>query len=139
MPQSQQPLWADGIVANIAALHKATPLPIALSLHPRDADIPGLFRRLYDAGLTEVTIMAYTTNQNNLLTTVVPIMRSEPELHFSVAQSVEPSLPNTESYNSEGRQRALAAWQTLAKQLRNEHNFNGIIVQSLENFDALQP
>ncbi len=139
LPQSQQPLWADGIVANIAALHKATPLPIALSLHPRDADIPGLFRRLYDAGLTEVTIMAYTTNQNNLLTTVVPIMRSEPELHFSVAQSVEPSLPNTESYNSEGRQRALAAWQTLAKQLRNEHNFNGIIVQSLENFDALQP
>lgn len=136
LPQSQQPLWDQGVVEAVSAVRKASSLPIALSIHPRDAKHE-LLDRLRQAGLSEVAIMDYKTNRRKIFDDIEPILRENPSLSFSLSQSVEPMLPNTESYKS--RKRAISSWRILDEMLEREPNFVGIIVQSLENYEALKP
>jgi outer membrane protein TolC len=125
--------WPNGIVATIRKLRAATAVPISLSIHPRDAKLEGLLERLQEAGLDEVTMMAYITDPHKAADMLAPVLQRHPLLRFSVAQSVEPVLPKAESYASFSRDARAKAWRELAKRLRQEPNFAGIIVQSLED------
>lgn len=133
LPEEQRAAWPSGIVATVASLRAATAVPIALSIHPRDAELKGLLEQLQQAGLDEVTVMAYMTNPDKVAAMLAPVFQRHPRLRFSVAQSVEPILPHAESYASFSRDQRARAWRELAGRLRQEPNFSGIIVQSLED------
>jgi outer membrane protein TolC len=133
LPEHQRNEWPDGIVATIAKLRSATTVPLSLSIHPRDVKLDGLLEKLRKAGLDEVTIMAYMTDPNKVADLLMPVIQRHPHLRFSVAQSVESVLPKEESYASFSRDARARAWRELAGRLRQEPNFAGIIVQSLED------
>jgi hypothetical protein len=103
-------------------------------MHPRDAELEGLLQRLQEAGLNEVTFMAFITNPQRVAAMLAPVFQRHPRLRFSVAQSVEPILPKEESYAHLSRNAGVTAWRELADRLRNEPNFSGIFIQSLEDF-----
>ncbi len=136
LPQSKQPLWDNGIVEAVSSIRKISTLPITLSLHPRDAN-PKLLSRLKTAGLDEAAIMIYKTDRDRILEDIDSILLKNPELTFSLSQSVEPFLPETESYRT--RTQANSSWRMLDKKLRAAPNFRGIIVQSLENYEIMKP
>lgn len=133
LPPARRAAWAGGIVAAVAKLRAATGLPLALSLHPRDAGIPGLLDRLQAAGLDEVAFMAYNANPARVAAQVEPVLRRHPGLRFSVAQSIEARLSASESYAQLGIEARTEAFDSLAERLRAAPNFAGIIVQSLED------
>ncbi len=133
LPEDQRAAWPDGIVATTAELRRATTVPISLSVHPRDVKLDGLLEKLRKAGLDEVTVMAYMTDPDKVADMLVPVIQRHPHLRFSVAQSVESILPREESYAGFSRGARAQAWRELAARLRQEPNFAGIIVQSLED------
>jgi outer membrane protein TolC len=133
LAENRRAEWPDGIVATIAELRGATKVPISLSIHPRDVKLDGLLENLRKAGLDEVTIMAYMTNPNKVADLLMPVIQRHPHLRFSVAQSVESILPKEESYASFSRDARTRAWRELDGRLRQEPNFAGVIVQSLED------
>ncbi|MET0982509.1 MAG: TolC family protein [Telluria sp.] len=133
LDEAQRAAWPDGLVAAVARLKATTPLPLSLSLHPRDAAVPGLLRRLHEAGLVEVTFMAYLTNPDAVAARLLPVLRAHPGLRFSVAQSVEPALPDGESHARASRTQQDAAWKGLSVRFGTAPNFTGIIIQSLEH------
>jgi outer membrane protein TolC len=125
LPPARRADWSAGIVAAVARLRAASPLPLALSLHPRDAAIDGLLAQLEAAGLSEATLMAYDADAARVAALVAPIMRAHPNLRFSVAQSIEPGVAN--------RAPDAPTFDSLAARLAAFPNFAGIIVQSLEH------
>jgi outer membrane protein TolC len=134
LAELQRGAWPDGLVATVAKLKAVSALPLAVSLHPRDAEVEGLLQRLQDAGLAEVTFMAYLTDPARVATMLAPVLRRQPRLRFSVAQSVEPQLPRDQSYAHFPRDQRAAAWSVLAARLGQEPNFAGIVIQSLEDY-----
>jgi outer membrane protein TolC len=125
--------WPAGLVDTVAELKSRSALPVAVSLHPRDAAVPGLLQGLQEAGLSEVTFMAYITDPKRVAAMLQPVLRRHPPLRFSVAQSIEPRLPKEHSYAHLPRGARANAWRELAAQLRSAPNFSGIIIQSLED------
>jgi outer membrane protein TolC len=131
--EAQRAAWPDGLVAAVARLKAATKLPLSLSLHPRDAAVPELLPRLREAGLAEVTFMAYQTDLDAVAARLLPVLHAHPGLRFSVAQSIEPALPDAESHARASPAQQDAAWSELAARLGQAPNFSGIIIQSLEH------
>lgn len=134
LPQDQQALWADGMVAVVSSLREESHLPLAVSLHPRDLDVPGLLHKLRAAGANEVAVMQYSTDGDKVAGNLIEVMRRNPQLRFSVAQSIEPSLPREESYAKRPLKAVEAAWQDISLRLGKEPNFSGILVQSLDDY-----
>lgn len=133
LAEDQRGAWPDGIVDTVAKLRETTAAPISLSLHPRDVRLDGLLERLKQAGLNEVTVMAYITDPGKVADMMAPLIQRHPGLRFSVAQSIEPILPQQESYASFSRDDRAKAWRDLSDRLGKEPNFAGIIIQSLED------
>jgi outer membrane protein TolC len=133
LAEDQRGAWPDGIVDTVATLRETTAVPISLSLHPRDLRLEGLLERLKQAGLNEVTVMAYITDPHKVADMMAPLFQRHPGLRFSVAQSIEPILPRQESYASFSREDRAKAWRDLSDRLGQEPNFAGIIIQSLED------
>lgn len=134
LPEEKRSEWAPGLVALVKALRAETTLPIAVSLHPRDARVEGLLAQLKAAGTNEVALMLYSTNHEKVAGDLATIMRAHPGLRFSVAQSIEPALSNEESYAKKSEAVANAAWRSIDERLRTEPNFAGIIIQSLDDY-----
>lgn len=134
LPEDKRSEWAPGLVAVVKTLREETKLPIAVSLHPRDARVEGLLAQLKTAGTNEVALMLYSTNHEKVAGDLATIMRAHPGLRFSVAQSIEPALSNEESYAKKSEAVATAAWRRIDARLRTEPNFAGIIIQSLDDY-----
>ncbi|KFI08749.1 hypothetical protein JN27_02230 [Massilia sp. BSC265] len=138
LPTAQQSRWEAGIAALTRQVSGASRLPLALSLHPRDAS-DSLLRILAANGVDEVTVMYYSTRVPGVAAFMARVMQAHPRLGISLAQSVERELPDAESYGRMRPDRALTAMREVGKALEGEPNFRGVLVQSLDQFLESQP
>jgi hypothetical protein len=121
------------LLATLEAVKTASPWPIGLSIHPRYLD-PGkngvsMWSALRGLDLSEIVLMIYVANPRRVAELAAPILEQCPGLTFSIAQSVEPTLPQVESYARQGRRR----FQSKMKELRTEMdqaNFLTVVIQS---------
>ncbi len=125
-------------LARLAHAHSGRPL--GLSLHWRDA-LPGarpcLLCGLENEGVSEVSLMIYSSSTESVATRAEAILAAQPGLRFQVAQSVEPGLSPQESWAGQGRARFSQAMSTLGQRLARQPNFAGIAVQSWEDFQQM--
>ena len=130
------------LLATLASVKSISPWPIALSVHPRylkeRIGAVELGKRLADLELDEITLMVYVRNPDRTAEILTPILKAYPEVKFSVAQSIEDTLPREESHFSAGFAELQRRMRRLAKSLP-QPNFNGIIVQAWSYFDAMHP
>jgi outer membrane protein TolC len=139
LPKDQQPLWRKNIASLVRSIAERTPLSIGLSIHDRYGLDDKLIEDLIDSGLKEVILMTYSTNRVNVQERVSKVLRHYPTLLVAVAQSVEPIevLSQDESYATLGQSKAILSWRNLASELSQYQNFNGIVVQSMEDFQRM--
>jgi hypothetical protein len=138
LPPEQQADWAAQATETLRAAVEASPIPVALTTHYRDLQ-PAFVQALGQAGVREIVPMIYVRN----LSRVEEIVRQLPPrpkgMRLSVAQSVEREWSEEESSFTLGKRRALAHWQTLSQQLDNLPGFDGVIVQSWEEYRSTAP
>lgn len=130
---TQRARWSGGLATLVQRLGKASKLPLALSIHPRDATA-GFLRMLAAHGVAEVTVMYYSTRADQVGALLARLMREHPDLGFSVGQSIEPELPASASYARLDRVATLAALRRVGDPLRAQLNFHGVVVQSIDHF-----
>lgn len=140
--QARAPLL-KAMAARVQEVREATQLPVGVSLHWRDAkpDAPVcLLCLLRDAGVSEVTLMIYSSNPASVAERVLPILKAYPTVKFSVAQSVEPAsvLSAEESHASVGKAQFWKEMQQLNAALASQANFAGIAVQSWEDYRSMK-
>ena len=92
--------WVD----TVAAVVEHSDWPVSVSAHPRDFGTGDrcLSCELADAGVTELALMIYTTNLNALASRLGGVLRKEPALTVTLAQSVERQLPGRNSWFHHG-------------------------------------
>lgn len=129
-------------LATVRAAREASPWPVGVSVHPlyfADAGgWPGLGAGLVEAEVAEVTLMLYSTTADRVRAVVAPILAAWPGLRFSLAQSVEPELPATESHFTAGRAEFARRMTALATTF-DQANFTGIVVQDWTRWQEMQP
>lgn len=130
------------LLATLESVKSMSPWPVGLSIHPRylkeRVGAVELGKRLGDLKLDEITLMVYVRNPDRTAEILTPILKAYPEVKFSVAQSIEDTLPREESHYSAGFAEFQRRMRRLAKSLP-QPNFNGIIVQAWSYFDAMRP
>ena len=129
-------------LATVRAACEASPWPVGVSVHPlyfaAAGGWPGLGAGLVEAGVAEVTLMLYSTTADRVRAVVAPILAAWPGLRFSLAQSVEPELPATESHFTAGRAEFARRMTALAATF-DQANFTGIVVQDWTRWQEMQP
>jgi len=130
------------LLDTLAAAHRESPWPLALSLHPRyltpPLSIAKLADRLAAAGVREVALMTYVTRMERVLEIVRPIVERHPRLAFAVAQSVESTLPPENSHATAGHAELERRLDRLERGLPAP-NFVGVILQAWEDYERLPP
>lgn len=115
-----------------------SPWPVRVSIHPRYVDpqgpTPWMGKELKKAGVREVVLMAYTTSTAELAGFMRRILKANPELSLTLAQSIEEGLPAQNSFFSRGRTVLHAHSEELRKTLLSENYTGGIIIQSWEDY-----
>ncbi|TLY73209.1 MAG: TolC family protein [Gammaproteobacteria bacterium] len=125
------PALLGSLAETLAAASAASPWPVALSVHPRDLDVP-----VGDSSFAEVlhrlrvspTLMVYVANPDRAVEIAEPLLGHHPELSFSVALSLEKSLGREESlwsYTEAERRRRI---ERIESQLAAA-NFSGLTLQ----------
>lgn len=125
----------DNWVQTMLEAAKASPWPTSVSLHPRYLrDQPyhdwKLAQRLHDGGVREIALMIFNSNPGKAAAIAQPILQETPEMHFRVAQSVEPELDSTLSHAKKRPEEFEAAMRDLQRQLSTQANADGVIVQA---------
>lgn len=127
----------------VETLRQATavsPWPVAVSIHhrylSRESSSGGLcvLCKLTQIGIAEVTVMYYSLNVHNIVTAMKPAMQQFPELHFSLAQSLEQELGPENSYAHKPHVTFRRAMQQLRNQLEAS-NFKGLVIQSWKDWE----
>lgn len=132
----------DAMAARVQEVRDATRLPVGVSLHWRDATpdaVTCLLCKLEKAGVSEVTLMIYSSKPESVAARALPILKANPRLRFSIAQSVEPAsvLSKEESYAGSGRQKFQQQMQQLDAQLQTQSNYAGIAVQAWDDYQKM--
>ncbi|HEV3285462.1 MAG TPA: TolC family protein [Steroidobacteraceae bacterium] len=129
------------LTRTLAAVSLASPWPVAMSTHPRDLDVQlprmrlgnvQLERASFAQALRELkvspTLMVYVANPERAVAIAEPLLQRYPQLSFSVALSLEKSLPREESLwaypPDERRQRIERVERELASA-----NFRGVTLE----------
>ena len=127
----------------IETIHLAkivSPWPVGISTHPRylvkePSSGVCLICQLQQIGVTEIAVMYYSLNRQNIVTALKSAMNKYPGLVFSLAQSLERELGPENSYVHKPRQFFNNAMTQLQNQLEAP-NFGGIIIQSWQDWEA---
>ena len=124
-----------GLLASLAqtlsAASDASPWPMALSVHPRDLDVPvggSSFAEVLHRLRVSPTIMVYVANPDRAVAIAETLLGHHPELSFSVALSLEKSLSPEESlwsYTEAERRRRI---ERVESQLAAA-NFSGLTLE----------
>jgi len=115
----------------LAAASAASPWPLALSIHPRDLEVPvgeSSFAQVLLRLRVSPTIMVYVANPERAVAIAEPLLGHYPQLSFSVALSLEKSLGPQESlwsYPEDERRRRIARVETRLA----ASNFSGLTLQ----------
>lgn len=117
-----------------------SPWPVGVSIHPRylvQESSSGMcvICQLQQIGVTEIAVMYYSLNRQNIIAALKPAMNNYPSLVFSLAQSLERKLGPDNSYVHKPRQFFDNAMTQLQNQLQAP-NFRGIIIQSWQDWEA---
>lgn len=126
----------EGLADTIKAVKNVTGLPLSISIHPRylENDLGVLARQqLSPLGLEEVVVMIYSDNPYATAQRMSAIITSNPNISFSLAQSVETNIPLDESYADSTPQAFKDAMQVLADELAI-YGIKGIFIQSWEDY-----
>ena len=127
----KRPALLGSLAETLAAASAVSPWPVALSVNPRDLDVP-----VGDSSFAEVlhrlriapTLMVYVANPERAVEIAEPLLGRHPELSFSVALSLEKSLGRDESlwsYTESERRRRI---ERIEAQLAAA-NFSGLTLQ----------
>ena len=129
-------------LATVAAATKKSPWPVGVSMHPRYYNAqdgwPRLGSSLVRIGVAEVSLMIYNTHIDKVTAIASPILHANPDLRFSVAQSVEPILTVAESHAGTTQPAFSQVMTSLTAQLR-QPNFAGIVVQDWQSWGEMKP
>ncbi len=127
----------EELLKTLADAKRASPWPVALSIHPRymaarlgDIDFATALERL---GLDEVVLMTYVVSRERVLQIVTPILDAHTGLRFGVAQSVEPFLAPQESHAGVGYVEFQRRMKALAEGLVRP-NFTRLHVQDWDAY-----
>jgi len=115
VPEERLAHWQDTLVA----VARESSWPLSLSSHfrwflpdaPGDACIPCT---LQEQGIRDVSLMIYSTNHDRVTELTEAITGQWPDIRFRLAQSVEPELPDTESWagrSADQLQAKVSRWQ----------------------------
>jgi hypothetical protein len=130
------------LIRTLQAVKRISPWPVGLSIHPRYLDDDRtelcLGCALTNIGLDELTLMIYIARPQRVSEIARSIQRRFPALRISVAQSVEPILSAAESYAEKGRSHFGQQMQALSDAMAGG-NFNGILIQSFEDYMDMKP
>lgn len=133
---TRQPELLADLAATIKAVKEITTLPISISIHPRylEGELGVIARqKLLTLGLEEVVVMIYSNNPNAVAKRMSAIMTSNPNVTFSLAQSVEKNIPSPERYAHFTQQEFKDAMHILEDNLVM-YKLNGIFIQSWEDY-----
>jgi len=130
------------LLRTLEAVKGVSPWPIGLSIHPRYMENKKnricIGWGLSNLRLDEITLMVYVSEPKRVAKRVNAILNEYPEVTFSVAQSVEPVLAESESYAAHGR----IDFQGKMEELRSaidKPNFSTIVIQSWKDYLGLKP
>lgn len=126
----------EGLADTIKAVKEITMLPVSISIHPRylEGDLGVLARqKLLSLGLEEVVVMMYSDNPYSTTKKMLAIITSNPNVLFSLAQSVEKNILPAESYANRTPQEFNDAMHILEEHLA-EYGLNGIFIQAWEDY-----
>lgn len=130
---AERDVLAGYVVDTLKAVTAISRWPVGVSIHPRyfDETRSGvcLGCGLEKLGINEVALMIYSSDIERVSDRARKIMAAYPLIMFSVAQSVEPSLPGTESHYRKGGAVFLKDMNRLSERVGNT-NFYSILIQS---------
>ena len=133
---------ATEFLHTLRAARDVSPWPLSISVHPRffsrDDEKVCFSCAIETLRLSEVVLMIYVANSKNTQRIADKVMDAHPQIRFSVAQSVERILSPEESLAHRGKKRALTTLVSLRSRI-TKANFNGVIVQSWGEFQAIKP
>lgn len=133
---SRRPELLEGLADTIKAVKEITSLPVSISIHPRylEGDLGVLARqKLLSLGLEEVVVMIYSDNPQATAQRMSAIIASNPNVTFSLAQSLERSIPLSESYGAKDWKQFSDAMHLLEDKLVNL-GLKGIFIQAWEDY-----
>lgn len=138
---SMRPRLTDLLVATVREAAASTMQPVSFSVHPRYLE--GEFGKTLDAGLKGIRIsciipMIYTTNAANAASRMAALLGAHPAYNFALGQSVEKSLPSSESYFTKGMKGLKDSMTEVESRLARFQNFKGVAVQSWEDYEVLK-
>lgn len=139
LPAAQQRHWDTHLIDTLRAVHARSPWPIALTTHYRELSHPTFTQRVHAAGVSELVAMVYVNNPERTAAITRPLLRGPAQLRLSVAQSIERALPAQESSYGMGQAVSLQRWRELARMLAPVPGFQGIVVQSWEDYREAKP
>ena len=127
----------------IETIHLAkivSPWPVGISVHPRyleneSASALCVICKFQQIGISEIAVMYYSLNIQNIVTALKLAMNKYPGLKFSLAQSLERDLGPENSYAHKPKQFYKNAMQQLQSQLQAS-NYGGLIIQSWQDWEA---
>ncbi len=139
LPADAQRRWDSHLFDTLRAVRAHSAWPIALTTHYRELRQPDFARQVHAAGVGELVAMVYVSRPERAAAIAQPLLRGPRELRWSVAQSIERALPTQESSYGAGRAASLQRWGELARRLAPVPGFQGIVVQSWEDYGEAQP
>lgn len=130
----------EELIETVRQVSAVSPWPVGISIHPRyltpaesfDLCVPC---ELEAKGVSEITVMYYSTNPANIIAALKPVMNQYPDLLFSLAQSLESGLGEENSYAHKPQTIFLQSMKQLQEQLRAA-NFTGLVIQSWQDLES---
>lgn len=133
---------AAQLLHTLQAAARVSAWPLGISIHPRYLDRDTLELclgcALAQIPVAETVLMIYRSDPQEVARRAAAIMAGNPGLRVSVALSVEPFLPPTESYASRGKAGVTEAISVLRSRLQNE-GLGSVLIQSWTHFEAMNP
>ena len=129
----------EHLIDTLTEAIKVSGKPLSLSIHPRylEGDIGEGSRGFNGIGLEYLSVMIYTTDPDAAAGRMKNIMLSHPALKFFLAQSVERALPKDESYFLSGMESFGQNMERIGRELSDNNNYKGVIIQSWEDFGGM--
>lgn len=139
LAKHQQRSWREDLLATLHAVRSRSSWPIALTTNYRELRQSDFTARIHAAGASEIVAMLYVSDVDRVVAIAREILHGPEGLRLSLAQSIEPQLSTHESSYAAGRAGSLARWRELASRLTSVPGFNGIVVQSWEDYQEARP
>lgn len=134
LPEADRAQWAPWSLALLRDWRAANTRPLALVTHYRDLASSEFVQALQNVGVTELVPMIYIADTAAAAAQAAPVLAAAGSLPVTLAQSIEATLPPSESVHRLGRAAALSRWQALAQALSAGRSLRAVAVQSFEDY-----